>query len=40
MKGIVRSLKPHPQFYLMNFPATWKFFYQLFLHMKYGQGNV
>ena len=39
MKGIVRSLRPKPTFFYKNYPATWKFFYQLFVHMKYGQGG-
>ena len=39
MEGIVRSLNPSPRFLLTNYPATWKIFYQLYFHMKYGQGN-
>ena len=42
MEGIVRSLnfRYRPKFLYDNDPATWKIFYQLYLHMKYGQGNL
>ena len=39
MEDIVRSLNPTTEFLLKFNPATWKFFYQLYLHMKYGQGK-
>ena len=32
MKGIVRSLEANCYFYYNNWPATWKFFYQPYLH--------
>ena len=40
MEGIVRSLNPSPKFLYRNYPATWRIFYQLYLHMKYGQGKL
>ena len=40
MEGIVRSLNPSPVFVYANYPATWRIFYQLYLHMKYGQGKL